>query len=112
MGVNHRNDAGLNPAVKEGVILIVSILHGDNLIRGFRNFDFRQAIDGTSDESGEHLRQSRAIGRMLKRLHVRDLIATTPRTRRWNVTSKGSRILGAIIRLDHHGIPERVDRAS
>lgn len=110
--VNERSQAGFNPAAKADVKLFVSILDGDNLIRGFRNNDIRQALYGTAYERGDRLRQSRAIGRMLKRLHVRALIAKVPRTRRWIITSKGRQILGAVVQLYYHGIPETAKRAS
>lgn len=110
--LNDRSHAGFNPAVKEDVKLFTSILDGDNLIRGFRNIDIRLALYGKAAEKGECLRQSRAIGRILKRLHVRALIAKVPRTRRWLVTLKGRQILGAVIQLYYHGIPETAKRAS
>jgi hypothetical protein len=38
-------------------------------------------------------------------LHVRGLIAKVPRSRRWRVTARGQRVLGAVVRLYHHGLP-------
>ncbi len=45
------------------------------LLRGFLNF-------GATDDPGESRRQSAAVGRLLKRLHVRGLIVKVPRIRR------------------------------
>ena len=45
---------------------------------------------------------------MLKRLHVRGLIAKVPRSRRWHVSEKGHRVLGAVVQLYHHGIPAAI----
>jgi hypothetical protein len=49
---------------------------------------------------------------MLKRLHVRGLIAKVPRTRRWHVGRKGHQVLGAVVRLYHYGIPAAVAQAA
>ena len=60
---------------------------------------------GTSEEVGQRHRQSHAVGRMLKRLHVRGLIVKVPHSHRWHVSKKGQQVLGAVVRLYHHGIP-------
>ena len=71
--------------------LFRAVLDGDHLLRGFRNADIREALYGTTEDPGERRRQSHAVGRMLKRLHVRGLIAKVPRSRRWHVSRKASR---------------------
>ena len=43
---------------------------------------------------------------------VRGLIAKVPHTRRWNVSRKGHQVLGAVVRLYHHGIPAAVNQAA
>ena len=43
-------------------------------------------------------RQSAAIGRLLKRLHVRGFVAKVPRTRRWRVTEQGRSVLSDALR--------------
>ena len=64
------------------------------------------------DEAGERRRRSHAVGRMLKRLHVRGLIVKVPHSRRWLVSRKGHQVLGAVVRLHHYGIPAAVGRAA
>ena len=70
-----------------------------------RNFeDVRRRLHGETAECRERRRQSAAVGRLLKRLHVRGPIAKVPHTRRWQVTLKGQQILGACVQLYHHGL--------
>jgi hypothetical protein len=110
--VSGRSHAGFNPASPGDVSLFQAVLDGDYLIRGFRNADIRAALYGTTEDAGERRRQSHAVGRMLKRLHLRGLIAKVPHSHRWHVSGKGHQILGAVVRLYHYGIPAAVKRAA
>ena len=110
--VSGRSHAGFNPASQADVKLFAAVLDGDNVVRGFRNTDIREALYGSTEDAGERRRQSTAVGRMLKRLHVRGLIVKVPHSRRWNVSRKGHQVLGAVVQLYHHGIPAAVDRAA
>jgi hypothetical protein len=107
-----RSHAGFNPASSADVKLFGAVLNGSHLLRGFRNADIREAIFGLTDEAVDRRRQSANVGRMLKRLHVRGLIAKVPHSRRWHVTQKGQQVLGAVVRLYHHGIPARLNTAA
>ena len=60
----------------------VSIL--DRIAQGFRNRDVRTAL--SDDARDPRHRRSAAVGRLLKRLHVRGFVLKVPRTRRWRVT--------------------------
>jgi hypothetical protein len=110
--VSGRSHAGFNPATESDVKLFAAVLDGNNLVRGFRNADIREALYGPTEDAGERRRQSQSVGRMLKRLHVRGLIAKVPHSRRWHVSQKGHRVLGAVVRLYHYGIPAAVDCAA
>ena len=55
---------------------------------------------------------SHAVGRMLKRLHVRGLIVKLPHSHRWHVSGNGHQVLGAVVHLSHDGIPAAVGRAA
>ena len=50
--------------------LFGAVLDGNHLVRGFRNADIRGALYGLTEDADERRRQSHAVGRMLKRLHV------------------------------------------
>jgi hypothetical protein len=94
------------------VKLFGAVLDGNHLVRGFRNAEIREALYGLTEDAGERRRQSHAVGRMLKRLHVRGLIVKVPRSRRWHVSRQGHQVLGAVVQLYHYGIPATVTRAA
>jgi hypothetical protein len=110
--VSGRSHAGFNPASPPDVRLFQAVLDGENLLRGFRNAEIRTALYGSTDDGGDRRRQSHAVGRMLKRLHVRGLIVKVPHRHRWHVSAKGHRVLGAVVRLYHYGIPAVIATAA
>jgi hypothetical protein len=110
--VSGRTHAGFNPASSPDVELFSAVLDGNHLLHGFRNADIRQTLFGLTEDDAKRRRQSAAVGRLLKRLHVRALIAKVPRSRRWHVTDKGQQLLGAVVRLYHHGIPAALRAAA
>jgi len=102
--VRQRSYAGFNPASQEHLRLFQAVLHGDHLLRGFYNRDIRRRL-GFDDKPPSLLRSSAArVTRLLKRLHVRGLIAKIPHTRRWRTTAIGQKLLGAIVQLHYHGL--------
>jgi hypothetical protein len=103
-----RSYAGFNPASGAAVTLFRAVLDGNHLVNGFRNADIRAILYRPAEDPRECRRQRAVVGRLLKRLHVRGLIAKVPRSRRWQVSREGHRVLGAIVQLYHHGIPAAV----
>jgi len=99
-----RSYAGFNPAREEEARLFAAVLAGDHLAQGFRNKDIRAALG--ADPAQDCHRLSAAVGRLIKRLHVRSLLAKVPRTRRWRVTEKGQRILGDTLRVYRRYSPQ------
>jgi hypothetical protein len=99
-----RSYAGFNPARADEARLFAALLAGDHIAQGFRNKDIRTALYADRRRDCEHRRHSAAVGRILKRLHVRGLVAKVPRTRRWRITQQGRRILGATLQTyrRHH----------
>jgi hypothetical protein len=102
--VADRASAGFNPARREDVRLFAAVLDGDHIARGFRNKDIRATLFGTA-KSAAH-QQSAAVGRLLKRLHHRHLIAKIPRTRRWRVTGAGRVLLSRAVQYYAQTWPE------
>ena len=100
-----RRYAGFNPARKDDVRLFQAVLSGAHELRGFQNSDIRESLHGVVRDPAERRRRANAVPRLLKRLHVRGLIAKIRRTRRWRVTQRGRSLLGAMIRLHYHGLP-------
>jgi hypothetical protein len=103
--VGGRSYAGFNPARRADVRLFQAVLRGDHLLHGFRNADIRQVLYVVAKDPTVRRRQSAAVGRLLKRLHVRGLLAKVPRRRRWRVTAAGQSFLAAVVRLYHDGLP-------
>jgi hypothetical protein len=97
--VEDRGYAGFNPARREDVRLFKAVLDGDHIARGFRNADIRAPLFGILPKDDERRRASAAVGRLLKRPHVRHLVAKIPRTRRWKVTERGRQLLGVAVQL-------------
>ena len=85
--------------------LFQAVLSGAHELRGFHNCDIRESLHGVVRDPAERRRRASAVSRLLKRMHVRGLIARIPRKRRWRVTTRGHSLLGAMIRLHYHGIP-------
>jgi hypothetical protein len=93
-----------NPARRDDVRLFAAVLDGDHAARGFRNREVRTALFG---EGGpDKARHSAAVGRLLKRLHARHLLAKIPRTRRWRVTERGRQLLSRAVELYRQAWPE------
>lgn len=102
--VRQRSYAGFNPACQDDVRLFQAVLHGDHLLRGFYNRDIRRLL-GLDERQPSLVRRFAArVGRLLKRLHVRGLIAKIQHTRRWRTTAIGQKLLGAIVQLHYHGL--------
>ncbi len=101
-----RSYAGFNPARRDDVRLFAAVLDGDGLARGFRNGEVRAALFGVLKTRDQQRRASAAVGRLLKRLHVRHLVAKIPRSRRWRVTDRGRHLLGLALQLYRRTWPQ------
>src|SRR5688500_403389 len=96
--VQGRSSAGFNPARQAEAQLLAAVLEGEHIAQGFRNQDIRLSLYGAMKDTTKRRRQSAAVGRLLKRLDVRGLVAKVPHRRRWRVTARGRRILGDVLR--------------
>jgi hypothetical protein len=101
--VGGKSYRGFNPAAADDLALFESVLRGEHVIQGFRNADIRQRLFREVKDARERRRQSGSTSRLLKRLHVHGLIAKIPRSRRWRVTRKGLRIMGATLEFQQSG---------
>ena len=107
--VAERSYAGFNPARQQDVRLFLAILDGDHIARGFHNKDIRAALYGA--DAKPNLRQSAAVGRLLKRLHTRHIVAKKPHTRRWRVSEAGRRLMSLAVQLYRQSWPELANAA-
>lgn len=94
-----RTYRGFNPASAHDARLFAAVLRGEHVLRGFRNHDIRDRLFPAAHSRDEARRLSACTWRLLRRLHVRGLIAKIPRSRRWRVTVEGHAILTALLEL-------------
>lgn len=102
--IHDRSYAGFNPARREDIQLLRTLLDGKYLLHGFRNADIRVSLYGDTRDLSVRNRQHAALGRIFKRLHVRGLLGKIPHTRRWRVTKRGQCVLGKVVQLYYHGL--------
>ena len=101
--VNGKSVPGFNVWSPDVVLIMETVCDGRYLISGFRNKDIRQVIlPGIKD----HIRQSAKTSRILKKLRQHGLIKKVQRSRRYHVTSKGRRIMGALIEFRRKEYPQ------
>jgi hypothetical protein len=106
--VHGRSMRGFNPVDLEDLNVFRAVLRGEHAISGFRNRDVRQQLH-PSPPSKEHERALGArVSRILKRLHVRKLVAKIPRSRRWRVTRLGHDLMSAAIHVRDCHFPEAI----
>ena len=100
--VNGKNVTGFNVWSPETIRLMETVCDGRYFINGFRNKDIRNIIF-------PDIKDDRKLGaktsRMLKKLRQHGLIKKVPRSRRYMVTSKGRRVMGALIELRRREYP-------
>ena len=106
---NGRPYRGFNPASPEDVRLFTAVLRGEHAILGFRNRDIRRQLFKPTDDAHTTRRQSARVSRLLKRLHVRRLIAKIPRSRRWRITANGHALMIMVLTAHHEHYPQILD---
>jgi hypothetical protein len=98
-----RASRACNPATAPDAALFAAVLRGEHLLQGFRNRDVRLRLFGPPAATVR--RRSAQVSRRVKRLHLRGLVATIPRSRRWRITQLGHTVLRAAIRLREEDFP-------
>ena len=88
---------GFNPIDLEDLNVFRAVLRGEHAILGFRNRDIRRQLY-TARSAPERTLGAR-VSRILKRLHVRNLIAKIPHSHRWRVTRLGHDLLAAALHV-------------
>ena len=100
--VNGKKVTGFNVWDPEVVLIMETICDGKYFINGFRNKDIRRAIFPNIKDLQK---LSSKTSRTLKKLRQHGLIKKVSRSRRYTVTSKGRRIMGALIEIRHKEYP-------
>ena len=106
--VNGKKVTGFNVWSPDVVRIMETICDGRYLVNGFRNKDICGIIfPGTKEPK----KLSAKTSCLLKKLRHHGLIKKVPRSRRYHVTSKGRRIMGALIELRHKEYPPLAAKA-
>ena len=100
--VDGKTITGFNVWSPEVSLIMETICDGKYFINGFRNKDIRETIFPKIKDAKK---LSSKTSRLLKKLRQHGLIKKVPRSRRYTVTSKGRRIMGALIELRHREYP-------
>ena len=85
-----------------------TICDGRYIINGFRNKDISRCV---FPEVKEPKKLSSKTSRLLKKLRLHGLIKKVPKSRRYHVTSKGRRVMGALIELRRKEYPPLAAKA-
>lgn len=101
--VKGKSVAGLNVWSPQMVRIMESICDGRFLIYGFRSRDVSRKIH---PEVRDEKKRSSKTSRTLKKLRQHGLIRKIPRTRRYQVTARGRKIMGALIETRRRTFPE------
>lgn len=101
--VRNRNYTGYNVWSPETFRLFEAVCDGKYLIRGFTNQEIRRSIcKENPDTSKERGRMSRELAK----LRTHGLIRKIPHSRRYMVSDKGRRVMGALIETKRKIYPE------
>ena len=98
-----RASRAFNPAVPSDLALFAAVLRGEHTLNGFRNRDVRTQLFGA--RAAPDRRRSGQVSRLIKRLHLRGLVAKILRSRRWRVTQLGHAVMSATIELREDRFP-------
>jgi hypothetical protein len=90
---------GFNPIDLEDLNVFRAVLRGEHAIQGFKNRDIRQQLYPTRQPAESERTLGARVSRILKRLHVRELIAKIPRSHRWRVTRLGNDLMAAAMQI-------------
>jgi hypothetical protein len=97
--LEERSYACFKPARREDLQLFQAVLDGDHIAPGFRYEDIGELLFGCLKSPFLRRRASAAVGHLLKRMHVRQLVAKFPRTGRWRVTQRSRRLLASALQI-------------
>ena len=100
---NGKKVTGFNVWSPEVVRIMETVCDGRFIIQGFRNKDIREKI---LPDVKDLKKRSSKTSRILKKLRQHGLIKKVQRSRRYHVTSKGRRIMGALIELRRKDYPQ------
>ena len=108
-----RTKRALQPVSPADQKLFLAALRGEHRVRGFRNGDLAQHLDGTAtNDPAERRRRSARVTRLIQLLRAHGLVAKIPRTRRYRVTAKGELLMSTAIYVRHKYLPQELHAAA
>lgn len=107
--IKGRHISGFNVWAPDVLCIMEAVSDGRYLINGFRNKDIAGIIFPKIQDAKK---RSSRTSRILKKLRQHGLIKKVSHSRRYHVTSKGRRIMGALIELYHKDYPELIAKTA
>ena len=81
-------------------------MSGEHVLHGVTNRELREHLVRVGFPlAAETPKQSGQLTRRLRRLHIHQLVAQLPRSRRWRVSLQGRRVMAAAIKLREVAYP-------
>jgi hypothetical protein len=95
-----------NPVARQDRTLFEVLMSGEHVLHGFTNRELREHLVRVGFPlAAEAAKQSGQVTRLLRRLHIHQLIAKIPRSRRWRVSLHGRRTMAAAVKLREVAYP-------
>jgi hypothetical protein len=95
-----------NPVARQDRTLFEVLMSGEHVLHGFTNRELREhLVRAGFPLAPDATKQSGQVTRLLRRLHIHQLIAKIPRSRRWRVSLNGRRVMAAAVKLREVSYP-------
>ena len=105
---NQRTYRGFNPAAQEDIQIFRALCAGQHSLHGFRNANIRCKLYPPSADIKTQRILAAKVSRILKRFHVRGLIAKKPHSRRWRLTNNGHAFISMAIKYHDEFYPKSI----
>ena len=103
----------LNPLSVIDMALLQAVFRGEHAIRGFKSCEIAARMGLFKAKTPiEKRRVSARMNRLLGVLRGHGLIAKIPRTRRYRLSDRGAKLIGAMVYLREKGLYEALDVAA
>jgi hypothetical protein len=101
-----RRYRGLNPLCDADYALLQAVSQGHFILSGLRNSDLRAELYKPAKNLLQRRRQAAAVTRKLALLRAHGLLRKTPHSHRYQLTSKGRRIITALLAACHADVEQ------
>ncbi|MFQ5770408.1 MAG: hypothetical protein ACE5HX_07725 [bacterium] len=101
---NNRRYRPLRPIAPDEAKLFESVLHGEFLLRGFRNADLRALLFHETNSQTERCRQIGKTSRLIRLLRAHGLIQKVSKTRLYRITNKGQLLMSTSLTFRNSNI--------